>query len=209
MCKKLILNKITTFFLAVLTLTTSVYARDYSCIDPSRINRKALPVVPFKTPDLSDENILEVVYDVRPIRLSGVRIEPERFKEKLIVHNYGYGGYGLSLCFGGSSEVLNILNHEMSRDSNFTKGEVAVLGAGIVGLATAYDLVQKGFKVSIYADQFYPNITSYIAAGIWTTPFQRELKTPEITRRYQKMIATSEKRYFQSVGDNPEFKRMQ
>lgn len=170
-------------------------------------NTSQFPVINFEVPDLRDENIIEVVYDLRPIRQSGVRIEPVYERDKLVIHNYGYGGYGLSLCFGGALEVLKFLKYEQSSSQSLLEQqEVAVLGAGVIGLATAYELAKEGYKVNIYADKFYPNTTSYIAAGIWTTPFFRELKTKEKIALYNRMIRNSERRYIESLGNDPEFK---
>jgi D-amino-acid oxidase len=45
--------------------------------------------------------------------------------------------------------------------------KVAVVGAGISGLATAYTLVQAGYAVTVIAAKFSPNITSNKAAAFW------------------------------------------
>lgn len=44
---------------------------------------------------------------------------------------------------------------------------VAVIGAGISGLSTAYVLANNGFEVTILAKAFSPNITSNRAAAFW------------------------------------------
>jgi glycine/D-amino acid oxidase-like deaminating enzyme len=51
---------------------------------------------------------------------------------------------------------------------------VAVLGAGVVGLSTAYLLIKKGYRVNLYAEltpferlKDRPEITSTVAAGYW------------------------------------------
>lgn len=46
---------------------------------------------------------------------------------------------------------------------------VAILGAGVIGLTTGLEL-QKEFKhanVTIIADKFYKDTTSYVAAGLF------------------------------------------
>lgn len=44
---------------------------------------------------------------------------------------------------------------------------VAIIGAGISGLSTAYVLANKGFDVTILTKAFSPNITSNKAAAFW------------------------------------------
>lgn len=44
---------------------------------------------------------------------------------------------------------------------------VAIVGAGIIGLTTAYQLLHKGYEITIYADAFAPDITSAKAAAFW------------------------------------------
>ena len=58
---------------------------------------------------------------------------------------------------------------------------VAVLGAGVMGLTTAYDLLEKGYEVHIYSEKWSPNLTSNVAAGSWTphSPFKKLLHRKE------------------------------
>ncbi len=110
-------------------------------------------------PDLSRENVIGVNVGIRPYRKTGVRIEEEWLGDKLVIHNYGYGGSGLTLSLGGSQEVVRMLQDR--------SGPVAVLGAGVIGLATAYDLSRAGVEVHLYADA-WEDLTSDVAAGIWS-----------------------------------------
>ncbi len=117
----------------------------------------------LKTPNISRENILGTNAGIRPYRKTGVRLEAEWLQDKLIIHNYGYGGSGLTLSFGGAKEVLEILDKQ-----KVSSKIVAVFGAGVVGLATAYDLLEKGYKFALYSEQWNPDLTSNVAAGSWT-----------------------------------------
>jgi len=154
----------------------------------------------LKTPDLFKENIIGTVSGIRPFRSSGVRIEAEYIGDKCIVHNYGYGGSGFTLCFGGAKEVLDILDHHISSSKT-----VAVLGAGVIGLATAYDLLAQGYEVHLYASEWTPHLTSNIAAGIWTPLLFPKNLSEEKKQFHLKLQNNAEKRFMKSVVESPEF----
>lgn len=123
----------------------------------------AIEEVYLKAPNLSDSQIIGYTYGVRPYRKSGIRLETCSLGDKILVHNYGYGGSGMTLCWGGAQEVIHLL-------SGTPQKNVAVLGAGVVGLATAYELLSRGYNVGIYADTFSPYLTSNVAAAMWSPP---------------------------------------
>lgn len=131
-----------------------------------------LEEVYLNAPNLSDSNILGYTYGVRPYRKSGIRLEADSLGHKILVHNYGYGGSGITLCWGGAQETLRLIQQEIAkRPPTFAPIKtVAVLGAGAVGLTTAYELLLAGYEVSIYADAFSPFLTSNVAAAVWSPP---------------------------------------
>lgn len=156
--------------------------------------------VNLTVPTFAKEEIIGINTGIRPYRKSGVRIEKEWMRDKLIIHNYGYGGSGLTLAFGGSAEVLKLI-----RSPNGTPKKVAVLGAGVVGLATAYDLLTAGYSVSIYADNWIPNLTSNVAGGIWTPlNYPADLDTAKKAFHYH-LLKVSEERFLKSADSEPEF----
>ena len=108
---------------------------------------------------LQKENVLRVVVGLRPYRKGSIRLEVERRSPKLWVHNYGHGGSGITLCPGTARWVENKLSR--------TPGEIAVLGAGAVGLFAAKTLLEAGRSVTVYAEEFPPNTTSDLAGGLW------------------------------------------
>ena len=154
----------------------------------------------LKTPNISRENMVGTNTGIRPYRKTGVRLEVELLRDKLIIHNYGYGGSGLTLSFGGSNEVLEILN-----DQKISSKTVAVLGAGVVGLATAYDLLEKGYEVHIYSEKWNPNLTSNVAAGSWNPYSLPSDISHEKKQLHQRMLEIAEKRFLKSTGNDPEF----
>lgn len=153
----------------------------FSCVSFLYSNEE----IHLKAPTLSRENIIGINVGIRPCRKSGVRIESEMLGEKFVIHNYGYGGSGLTLCLGGAREVMQLLGQR--------QGPVAVLGAGVAGLSVAYDLLNAGYEVRIYADA-WENLTSNVAAGIWSPMVPPEGATEEKKQLIARMLLTAEKR---------------
>ncbi len=55
------------------------------------------------------EDIVSVVCGLRPVR-STVRVEAERISpDRLLVHNYGHGGAGITLSWGCATEVVRLI----------------------------------------------------------------------------------------------------
>lgn len=50
------------------------------------------------------------------------------------------------------------------------KAKVLVIGAGVSGLTTALCLRQKGYQVTVVAEQFAPDIVSVVAGALWEWP---------------------------------------
>ena len=115
---------------------------------------------PWAAPRVSMDAVIRVIVGHRPYRPSGFRVERERFDDKIVVHNYGHGGGGLSLGWGSSALAVR-------EAANLVPGEVAVIGSGIMGLCTARLLQDAGWSVTIYTRDVYRHTTSNVAAGEW------------------------------------------
>ena len=118
---------------------------------------------PWAAPNVSMDAVIRVVVGHRPYRPKGFRVEREFIDDKLVIHNYGHGGGGLSLGWGSSALAVR-------EAADQTPGEAAVLGSGIMGLCTARLLQDAGWSVTIYTRDTYRHTTSNIAAGEWA-PF--------------------------------------
>ena len=90
-----------------------------------------------------------VVSALRPFRRDGLRLDYELLpNDKIVYHNYGHGAWGLNLSY--STALIQIEKFE--RDfKNFQKDkhEILVLGSGMVGLITAWILLEKGYRVKM------------------------------------------------------------
>jgi D-amino-acid oxidase len=118
---------------------------------------------PFAAPKVSMANVIRQVVGHRPYRPSGFVVRSERFDDKLVVHNYGHGGGGISLSWGSSALAVRELR-------GTPPGEVAVLGSGVMGLTSARLLQDAGWQVTIYTRDVARHTTSNVAAGEWS-PF--------------------------------------
>lgn len=165
----------------------------------SKIDHKINPVQ-LSIPSLTPESILTYKAGTRPFRKSGMRLEPEYWEDKLIIHNYGHGGSGISLSWGSAHICLNILAQELSKGFRCSKKEIAILGSGIIGLTMAHLLADQGWKIHVYASQFPPHTTSDIAPGLWNkvavggnqTEFQIELLDQVLKESFKNFKALSE-----------------
>jgi glycine/D-amino acid oxidase-like deaminating enzyme len=130
----------------------------------------------------------------RPFRPSGFVVRAEKLDDRLVVHNYGHGGGGISLSWGTSELALEIARESPHR-------QVAVIGCGVLGLSSARLLQDAGFDVTLYARDLPPNTTSNVAGGLWdpfsvsapgrTTPAydaQSERATRFAYRRFQDLV---------------------
>lgn len=140
--------------LSLITTTLGSCAKkvpEYTGIYSRRFN----PVI------VSEKRVTRELVGLRPYRPQGFVVRHQKLGAKDIVHNYGHGGGGISLCWGTS---------HMAVDKAVELGHrsCAVLGSGIIGICTATLLQRAGYKVTIYTMDLPPDTTSNVAAGKWT-----------------------------------------
>src|SRR5690349_736731 len=125
------------------------------------------------------DRIIREVVGLRPYRAEGFVVDAERLGPKLLIHNYGHGGAGITLSWGTASLALDLARDVLgARVPHGQRGQragahrhFAVLGCGVNGLSTAR-LLQRRFQdgpgtVTIYAKDMPPDTTSNIAGGFW------------------------------------------
>ena len=115
---------------------------------------------PWVAPRISMENIIREVVGHRPFRPPGFRVESEKFDDKVVVHNYGHGGAGITLSWGSSALAVRQTLGMEHRD-------VAVIGSGVIGLTSARLLQDAGWNVTIYTRDMARHTTSNVAGGEW------------------------------------------
>jgi len=127
---------------------------------PLPIYDQYTPLVPIRA---HADRIFRITVCLRPFRAAGPRMDVERLGDKTIVHNYGHGGSGWSLSWG-SATVATQSAMKAAEGSQ----DIAVLGAGAIGLTSATMLQRAGAHVTIYAKERAPFTRSSRATGSWT-----------------------------------------
>ena len=133
---------------------------------------------------VSKDRVIREVVGLRPYRASGFVVEAERFGNKLLVHNYGHGGGGVTLSWGTASLAVDLARDFVA--TNRRRRRFAVLGCGVSGLSTAR-LLQRRFQngpgtVTIYAKDLPPDTTSNVAGAWWSPTSVYEESSREIQR---------------------------
>lgn len=148
------------------------------------------PLTPARPPlrlapvRVSYDRIIRATVGLRPHRPTGFVVRAEKMDGKLLVHNYGHGGAGMSLSWGtGQMAAEHALEQPERR--------AAVIGCGVVGLTTARQLQRRGFQVTIYAAAVPPDTTSNMSlAGFTPTSglvsFDR--RTPEWDAQFRHAV---------------------
>jgi D-amino-acid oxidase len=174
---------------AMMALTTAGLAS--ACASMRGVEPRGLPPVLVR-----DERIIRIDVGLRPFRPSGFRVAREDFGGKVLVHNYGHGGGGITLSWGTAKLALDLGYDSGVRD-------YAVLGCGAVGLATARLLQERGANVRIYARDLPPNTTSNVAGAQWwpASVFDASAATPAFIAQHTEAARFAFRRYQSLVGD--------
>ncbi len=141
--------------IAVLLSITSILAR-----------AEQIEVRKITPPKLDSAHLGKKILCYRPMRHGSPNMSIEEKDGKVIAHNYGHGGSGWTLGPSSASYVNNLLLNSRYANNLRSYTPITVVGAGIIGLFTAYDLEQKGFtNITIVAEKFEA-LTSHNAGGL-------------------------------------------
>jgi glycine/D-amino acid oxidase-like deaminating enzyme len=111
--------------------------------------------------DASWDRVIRTTVGLRPHRDSGFVLKAEKLDGKLLIHDYGHGGSGMSLSWG-----TGLMAAELALEH--TERRVAVIGCGAAGLTAARQLQRRGFDVTIYAMSVPPDTTSNMSLAGFT-----------------------------------------
>ena len=145
-----------------------------------RLTRAPVVLAPIRA---SWGRVIRTTVGLRPHRPTGFVLKAEKLDAKTVVHNYGYGGAGISLSWGTGALAADLLLGQENR-------RVAVLGSGAVGLAAARQLQRRGFDVTIYAMAVPPDTTSNMAYATFS-PVSRLVSrrtTPEWRAQFNSAV---------------------
>lgn len=158
----------------------------------------------FAPVKVSRSRLIRTLVGLRPFRSEGFVVEAELFGEKLLVHNYGHGGAGVTLSWGTSSLAVD-LARDFVRASK-SSATFAVLGCGVMGLSTAR-LLQRQLQgprssVTIYAKSLPPDTTSNVAGAFWfpTSVFDPQKITTKFSDQFRQACLLSNKAFQTLVG---------
>jgi glycine/D-amino acid oxidase-like deaminating enzyme len=128
------------------------------------------------------DRVIRTTVGLRPHRDAGFVLRADKLGDKLLVHNYGHGGAGMSLSWGTGLMAAEFATEHQDR-------RAAVIGCGAVGLTSARQLQRRGFEVTIYAAAVPPNVTSNMSlAGFTPTSglVEPERRTREWDAQYHR-----------------------
>jgi len=164
----------------------------------------------FAPVKVSRDRVIREVVGLRPYRAEGFVVDAQRAGNKLIVHNYGHGGAGMTLSWGTAKLAVDLLSESRQvgiatgskrRPGRTAPPHFAVLGCGVNGLSTARTL-QRRFQngpgtVTIYARELPPDTTSNISGAHWspTTVFEAEVASAKFNEQFRQACRISNRAF--------------
>jgi len=146
--------------------------------------KRPLTLAPVKA---TWDRIVRTTVGLRPHRDAGFVLKPDTLDDRLLIHNYGHGGAGMSLAWGTGLMAAEFATEHQAR-------QAAVIGCGSVGLTAARQLQRRGFDVTIYALAVPPNVTSNMSLAGFTPAsglVEQDRRTDEWDAQYRRAAEIS------------------
>jgi len=156
---------------------------------PDKTAHKLLPV------HVARERLIRTVVGLRPYRSEGFVLRLDRLGEKIVIHDYGHGGAGVTLSWGVAALAVDLAK-DLQYDS------AAVVGCGVIGLSTARLLQRRGKAVTIYARDLPPETTSNVAGAFWypTSAYDSRRASSEFLQQFRLACQISNRAFQILVG---------
>lgn len=153
------------------------------------------PIVPIRA---DVDRIFRITVCLRPFRAAGPRFDVEKVGTKTVVTNYGHGGSGWSLSWGSADYVVH-----KAAEALPGQRDIAIIGAGALGITAALTAQRMGYTVTIYAKERPPYVRSSRATGSWTPDSRIALQgavAPGFAANWEAMARTSFSLYQSYLG---------
>lgn len=180
----------------------------------------ALPLSAFAQSDLrrfapvkvARNRVIREIVGLRPFRPEGYVVEAQAIGSKLLVHNYGHGGAGITLSWGTATQAVDLARDFVPPRASGKAARsaaprrFAVIGCGVNGLSTARMLQRRyqdaGGTVTIYAKALPPDTTSNIAAGFWSpvSLFDHDVASAKFIEQFRAAARISNRAFQLLVG---------
>ena len=118
-------------------------------------------------PSLSSQNLGRKILCHRPLRhgFPCLHAYYDKIGNRYISHQYGHGGAGWTLAPGSSrysvNQIENLAGRNLQNDS-----QISIIGAGIIGLMTAFRFYDKGYKNITVIAANHEESASHEAGGL-------------------------------------------
>ncbi len=166
----------------------------------------AVDVRRITPPKLDNARLGKHVLCYRPLRKGSPNLSVETVGTTVVAHDYGHGGSGWTLGPGSAKYVVDLAQASPQGAAVAKDAPITVVGAGVIGLFTAYELVQRGYtNITVMAESF-DDLTSHNAGGL-LAPVSMD-NNPEMQKTIDQ-IGIDAYKFYASIanGTQPDFKK--
>jgi FAD dependent oxidoreductase len=185
-----------------LTLATALCVLYLSPLSVNAADEEVRHITP---PRLETAHLGKKILCHRPMRRGLPEMSVEVKGNQVIAHNYGHGGSGWTLGPGSAAYVDDLLVKSPAAADLRKRSPITVVGAGALGLFTAYDLYQRGYRnITVISDKF-DDLTSHNAGGLLApVSMDNDSKMQKVITK----IGIDAYKFYDSIAKktNPDFK---